>query len=169
MHVQKTWDALLSTPLALDDIVLAEMLWAATKALFSGIAILGVVFMLRIGLHLHTLLVLPILFVVGMTFASLGLVMNSIAKGYDFFTYYFTLVLTPMIFLSGVYYPIAQLPDWLQTISHMLPLTAAVNLVRPLLLGEWPATPMLDVGIIFSYCFAAFCVATMLTRRRFLS
>src|SRR6478672_12385004 len=40
MHVQKTWDALLNAPLALDDVVLAEMLWAATKALFSGVAVL---------------------------------------------------------------------------------------------------------------------------------
>src|SRR6195952_793011 len=133
MHVQKTWDALLNAPLALDDVVLAEMLWAATKSLFSGIAILGVMFVLGIGLHLHVLLVLPLLFLVGMTFASLGLVFNAIAQGYDFFTYYFTLVLTPMIFLSGVYYPVTQLPAWLQIVSKALPLGAAVELVRPLM------------------------------------
>ena len=63
-------------------------------------------------------------------------------KGYDFFTYYFTLVLTPMIFLSGVYFPMEQLPGWLQTIGSVLPLNAAVDLVRPLVLGETPT----DVG-----------------------
>src|SRR3954471_9794833 len=84
MHVQKTWDALLSAPLALDDVILAEMLWAATKSLFSGIAILLVMFALGIGLHLHTVIVLPLLFLIGMTFASLGLVVNALAKGYDF-------------------------------------------------------------------------------------
>src|SRR4051812_2400846 len=105
MHVQKTWDALMNAPLALDDVVLAEMLWAATKALFSGVAILGVMLALGIGWHVQTLLVLPLLFAIGMTFGSLGLIVNALAKGYDFFTYYFTLVLTPMIFLSGVYYP----------------------------------------------------------------
>src|SRR5690606_7651004 len=135
MHVQKTWDALLNAPLALDDVVLAEMLWAATKALFSGLAILLVIFGLGIGLHPHILLVPPLLFLVGMTFASLGLIFNALARGYDFFTYYFTLVLTPMIFLSGVYYPVTQLPEWLQAISRFLPLSAAVNLVRPLVLG----------------------------------
>jgi lipooligosaccharide transport system permease protein len=70
MHVQRTWDALLNAPLTLDDVILAEMLWAATKALFSGIAILLVIFMLGIWLHLQVLLVLPLLFLVGMTFAS---------------------------------------------------------------------------------------------------
>lgn len=168
MHVQRTWDALLNAPLALDDVILAEMLWAATKALFSGIAIVAVMFALGIGLHPHTMAVLPLLFVIGMTFASLGLVVNALAKGYDFFTYYFTLVLTPMIFLSGVYYPTAQLPDWLQMISRLLPLNAAVHLVRPLILGTWPATPALDLAILMAYCFGGFYLATVLTRRRLL-
>lgn len=168
MHVQKTWDALLNAPLILDDVVLAEVLWAATKALISGVAILGVIFMLGIGLNPHTMLVLPVLFLIGMTFASLGLVMNSLARGYDFFTYYFTLVLTPMVFLSGVYYPVAQLPEWLQAISSILPLSAAVSIVRPLILGNWPAAPMIDLAILLAYCAAGFYGATVLTRRRLL-
>jgi lipooligosaccharide transport system permease protein len=168
MHVQKTWDALLNAPLSLDDVVMAEMLWAATKALFSGVAILGVMFMLGIGLHPHTLLVLPLLFLIGMMFASLGLVINAIAQGYDFFTYYFTLVLTPMIFLSGVYYPTSQLPSWLQLISHFLPLSAAVHLVRPLLLGQWPSMPFADIAIMLVYSATGFYIATILTRRRLL-
>jgi len=168
MHVQRTWDALLNAPLTLDDVIVAEMLWAATKSLISGIAILAVMFALGIGLHPHTLAVLPLLFVIGMTFASLGLVVNALAKGYDFFTYYFTLVLTPMIFLSGVYYPTAQLPAWLQGISRLLPLSAAVHLVRPLILGAWPVTPIRDFAILIVYCVGGFYLATIMTRRRLL-
>lgn len=166
MHVQGTWDALLNAPLSLDDVVLAEMLWAATKALFSGIAILVVVFFLGIGLHPQVVLVVPLLFLIGMTFASLGLVVNALARGYDFFTYYFTLISTPMVFLSGVYYPVDQLPGWLQSIAQILPLHAAVNLVRPLILGGWPQTPLTDLAILLGYCAAAFYCATVLTRRR---
>jgi lipooligosaccharide transport system permease protein len=169
MHVQKTWEALMNAPLSLDDVVLAEMLWAATKALISGLAILCVIFVLGIGLHWQTLLVLPLLFLIGATFSSIGLVVNALAKGYDFFTYYFTLVLTPMIFLSGIYYPVTQLPSWLQHVSGVLPLSAAVNLVRPLLLGSWPPTPLLDAGILLLYCLAGFYAATVLTRRRLLN
>lgn len=168
MHVQKTWDALLNAPLELDDILVAEMLWAATKALLSGVAILVVIFFLGLGWHPQSFLVLPLLFLTGMTFASIGLVVNALARGYDFFTYYFTLLLTPMIFLSGVYYPTSQLPGWLQAASHYLPLSAAVRLVRPLILGGWPATALLDLGLLFAYCGAAFYCATVLTRRRLL-
>lgn len=166
MHVQRTWEALLNAPLALDDVVLAEMLWSATKAIFSGIAILIVLLLLGIGWHPQTVLVLPLLFLTGMVFASLGLVVNALAKGYDFFTYYFTLVTTPMVFLSGVYYPVDQLPGWLQAIAQVLPLHAAVQLIRPLILGGWPASPLMDTGILAAYGLFAFYAATVLTRRR---
>lgn len=168
MHVQKTWEALMNAPLALDDVVLAEMLWAASKSLFSGTAILFVIFTLGIGLHPHVLLVPPLLFLIGMTFASIGLIINALARGYDFFTYYFTLVLTPMVFLSGVYYPVTQLPEWLQIFAKILPLGAAVNLIRPLILGGWPGTPWTDIAILAAYCVGGFYVATVLTRRRLL-
>jgi lipooligosaccharide transport system permease protein len=168
MHVQKTWEALLNTPLDLDDIVLAEMLWAASKAMISGLAILLVLFGLGIGLHPTTLLVPPLLFLIGITFASIALIVNAIARAYDFFTYYFTLVLTPMIFMSGVYYPITQLPGWLQAIAGALPLGAAVRLVRPLLLGRLPDDPLRDVLILLVYAAVAFYIATVLTRKRLL-
>ncbi len=168
MHVQKTWESLLNTPLELDDIVLAEMLWAASKAMISGLAILAVLFLLGIGLHPTTVLVPPMLFLVGMSFASIALIMNAIARGYDFFTYYFTLVLTPMIFLSGVYYPARQLPDWLQAVAEFLPLGAAVQLVRPLLLGQLPAHAAQHLLVLIAYGAAGFYLATVLTRRRLL-
>jgi lipooligosaccharide transport system permease protein len=103
-----------------------------------------------------------------MTFASLALVMNAIARGYDFFTYYFTLLLTPMIFLSGVYYPARQLPIWLQAATDFLPLSAAVQLVRPLLLGRLPDQAVAHLLVLMAYCAAGFYLATVLTRRRLL-
>jgi lipooligosaccharide transport system permease protein len=168
MHVQKTWESLLNTPLGLDDIVLAEMLWAASKAMISGLAILLVLFALGIGLHATTLLVPPLLLIIGVCFASIALIVNAIAKAYDFFTYYFTLVLTPMIFLSGVYYPVSQLPGWLQSVASTLPLGASVRLVRPLLLGSTPEDPLRDLAILLAYIVVGFYLATVLTRRRLL-
>ncbi len=168
MHVQKTWEAILNTPVSLDDIVLGEMLWAATKSLISSIAILGVLFALGIGLHPTILLVPPLLFLIGVTFASLALIMNALASGYDFFTYYMTLLLTPMVFVSGVYYPTTQLPDWLQVLASYLPLSAAVHLVRPLILGHWPDAPLTQIAILLVYCAIGYYVATVLTRRRLL-
>ena len=167
MAVQKTWDSILNAPVALDDIVFAEMLWAAIKALFSCAAILVVVFVLGISRAPSMLLALPVLGLAGVTFASLALVFNALAKGYDFFTYYFTLVITPMTFLSGVYFPIAQMPEWLQAIAQVLPLKAAVDLVRPLVLGRIPADPLLPVVVLTAYACCGYYLALVLTRRRF--
>ena len=167
MHVQKTWDGILNAPVALDDIVFAEMLWAAIKALISVGAILVVIFLLGISRAPSLLLALPVLGFVGITFASIALVFNALAKGYDFFTYYFTLVITPMTFLSGVYFPVEQLPAWLQAVSRVLPLTAAVEIVRPLVLGEWPPAVLRPLAILAAYATAGYCVALVLTRRRF--
>jgi lipooligosaccharide transport system permease protein len=167
MAVQKTWDSILNAPIALDDIVFAEMLWAAIKALFSCAAILVVIFLLDISRAPSMLLALPVLGLAGITFASLALVFNALAKGYDFFTYYFTLVITPMTFLSGVYFPIAQMPPWLQAIAQVLPLKAAVDLVRPLVLGNIPADPLGPLLILAGYACSGYYLALVLTRRRF--
>ena len=167
MQVQKTWESILNAPVELDDIVFAEMLWAALKALFSVSAILVVIFLLGISRAPSMLLALPVLGLVGVTFASLALVFNALAKGYDFFTYYFTLAITPMTFLSGVYFPMEQMPGWLQAIGNVLPLKAAVDLVRPLVLGETPTDVVQPLLVLTGYAAAGYYLALVLTRRRF--
>lgn len=167
MHVQRTWDSLLNAPLELDDIVIAEWLWAATKSVLSGVAIVTVVWLLNISREPTLVLALPVVALTGLVFGAIGLCVNALARGYDFFTYYFTLVLTPMIFLSGVYYPVAQLPDWLAAIAAALPLAAAVELARPLVLGRLPDAPIVPLLVLLAYAGGALYLAMILTRRRF--
>lgn len=167
MHVQKTWDGILNAPVQLDDVVLAEMLWAGFKALFSATAILCVMLVLGISHSPKLVLVLPILLLTGVTFASLALVFNAKAKGYDFFTYYFAVFLSPMMFLSGVFFPRERLPAFAQAITDWLPLTAAVELVRPLFLDQWPAHPLRHLAVLVVYAVVGFWVALAFTRQRF--
>ena len=168
MHVQKSWEAMLNAPLSLDDVMQAELIWAATKSVFTGIAILFVIFALGLSREWSMLFVLPLLLLIGATAAALGLVVNALAKNYDFFTYYFTIVVTPMWFLSGVFFPFSQLPPWLQTLAQWLPLSAAVDLVRPLILGRVPEKPLFDLAILCGYLVAGFWLAVVLTRKRLL-
>ena len=167
MHVQKTWDGIMNAPVALDDVVFAEMLWAAFKSLFTVTAILGVMLALQISHSPKLLLAWPILFGVGITFACIALIFNALAKGYDFFSYYFTLFLTPMMFLSGVFFPREQLPPIVMAISEWLPLAQAVELVRPLFLDQWPAHPWRNLAVLAAYAVLSFWVAMALTRKRF--
>ncbi len=167
MHVQKTWDGIMNAPISLDDVVLAEMLWAAFKALFTVTAILGVMLALDISHSPKLLVAWPVLLFVGIMFSSIALIFNALAKGYDFFTYYFTLVLTPMMFLSGVFFPREQLPPVVRAISDWLPLTNAVELVRPLFMDQWPDNVMRHGLVLVVTTVAAFWVALALTRKRF--
>ena len=167
MHVQKTWDGILNAPMRLSDVLLAEMLWAAFKALFTITAILGVMMGLGITHSWKLLAAWPILLCVGITFSCIALIFNALAKGYDFFTYYFTLFLTPMMFLSGVFFPRDQLPDLVREVSAWLPLTQAIALVRPLFLDQWPAQPLLHLGVLALYAVVAWRIALHLTQKRF--
>ena len=167
MHVQRTWDGIMNAPVRLDDIVLAEMLWAAFKALFTATAILGVMLALGISHSPKLLLAWPVLLGVGITFSCIALIFNALAKGYDFFTYYFTLFLTPMMFLSGIFFPREQLPPLVHAITDWLPLTNAVELVRPLFMDQWPNDAWRAVLVLVAYAVAAFWIALALTRRRF--
>src|SRR5688572_25837439 len=49
MHVQRTWDAIMNAPVTLDDVLLGEAVWAASKALLSGTAVLLVAWMLGLA------------------------------------------------------------------------------------------------------------------------
>ena len=167
MQVQRTWDGIMNAPVRLDDVVFAEMLWAAFKALFTSTVILAVMLGLGISASPLLLLALPLLGLVGITFSCIALIFNALAKGYDFFTYYFTLFLTPTMFLSGVFFPRDQLPGVMRIISDWLPLTAAVELIRPLFLGQWPAQGLQHLAVLVAYAVVGFWVALALTRKRF--
>ncbi|MCE3271034.1 MAG: type transporter, NodJ family [Ramlibacter sp.] len=167
MHVQKTWDGIMNAPVSLDDIVLAEMLWAAYKAIFTVTAILLVMLALGIVHSPKVLVAWPVLLAAGVTFSCIALIFNALAKGYDFFTYYFTLFLTPMMFLSGVFFPRDQLPHAVRVVSDWLPLTSAVELVRPLFLDQWPADAARHLLVLAGYAVLSFWLALAFTRRRF--
>jgi lipooligosaccharide transport system permease protein len=167
MHVQKTWDGIMNAPVSLDNVVMAEMLWAGFKALFTVTAILLVMMALDISHSPKVLAAWPVLLGVGITFSCIALIFNALARSYDFFTYYFTLFLTPMMFLSGIFFPRDQLPPVVRVISDWLPLTNAVELVRPMFMDQWPAQPLRSTLVLIAYTVGAFWIALALTRKRF--
>jgi lipooligosaccharide transport system permease protein len=167
MHVQKTWDGIMNAPVSLDDVVMAEMLWAGFKALFSVTAILLVMLSLGISASPKLLVAWPVLLAVGITFSCIALIFNALAKGYDFFTYYFSLFLTPMMFLSGVFFPREQLPGPIRAVSDWLPLASAVELVRPMFMDRWPEQPVRHLLVLAAYAVVAYWIALALTRKRF--
>src|SRR5881396_3884324 len=148
MHGQKTWDAILYAPLTIDDIV-------AVAAVF-GLAASPIV-----------VLTLPVAFLVGLAFAACGLIMTVLAKNWDFFSFYMTLVMTPMTMISGVFFPAEQLPRPVLAVAQVLPLYHGVELVRPLVAGTWPTHVPLHIAVLLVYAAAGYAIALKFARRRF--
>lgn len=166
MHEQRTWEAIMNTPVTLDDIVMAEMLWAASKSLLSGVTVVAVIGLLGLSSSWMTLWLLLLALLVGLCFAGLGLIMTSLAPSYDFFMYYFTLVITPMMLLCGVFFPVSQLPEFWQMVAEVLPLTHAVDIARPLMQGLLPENLWLHLAVLVGYAMTGFYVSLVLFRRR---
>jgi lipooligosaccharide transport system permease protein len=168
MVPQKTYEAILATPIEVDDIMSGEMLWCATKALISGTAILIVSAALGAVHSWQSLLVLPVVFLIGLCFAGPALIMSALAESYDFFSYYFVLFITPMFILCGVFYPVDTLPHAIHNLVQFLPLTHGVYLTRSLVAGKELAQPWLHVSILLAYAAASYWIAVILVRRKLL-
>ncbi len=168
MIPQRTYEAIMVTPLELDDILAGEALWCATKGMFSTTAILLVAWLLGAVAGPWAVLAIPVGFLIGLSFAGMGIAMSALSPNYDFFSYYFTLVITPMFILSGVFYPVETLPEAVQWLVQLLPLYHAVALVRPLVAGFTVEAPLLHIGVLLIYAILGYYLAVVLTRRRLL-
>src|SRR5436190_7608626 len=148
MTQQKTYDGILATPIGIREIVAGDVLWAASKSVLSGVAVLAVA--TGAGLvHSAWALVLPaVALLIGVVFAAMGLLVSSRAQAYDFFTYYFTLVITVMYFFSGIFFPLASLPAWAQAVAWCLPLTHAVALSRACAAGAVGVGALGHLGVL---------------------
>ena len=166
MHEQRTWEAIMQTPLTLGDIVLGEIAWAASKALLSGAAVMLVAGLMGYAHWPTMLLALPVIVLAGLAFASAAMLATALAPGYDFFLFYQTLLLTPMLLLSGVFFPLEQLPPVLRVATHCLPLAHAVELIRPAMLGRAVDGVGTHLAVLAAYAVGAFTLASHVLRRR---
>lgn len=168
LKIQRTWEGILHAPMTTTDVVVGEWVWAALKSMLSGAAMLLAMYLLGIVHGLRPLAVLPVVLLIGLSFSGLGLIMTALAKSYDFFIFYFTLLITPMMFLSGVFYPRNALPALVQHIAAALPLAHGADLARGLTLGLPIAHPLVDLLVLTGYALGSVLLATRLIGRRLL-
>lgn len=136
LSIQKTYEAILMTPLDMADLVLGEVMWGATKGLLSGLIMLLALPIFGVIPSPWVAALPPVLFLIGMFFAALGLIMTALATNYDFFNYFISLVITPLFLFSGIFYPLSSLPEPYGELLAMLPLAPVVRVSRMLCLGH---------------------------------
>jgi len=136
MHYGKIYHAMVAAPLFIEEVILGEVLYAALKAVIFGSIILLLITAFGYVLSPWALLVPPVLLLAGCVFALLGLIWTGLVPNIDTFSFFFTLMITPMFLFSGVFFPITNLPEYIQTVAWLLPLFHIVVLLRSLIFGQ---------------------------------
>ena len=137
MYYQKTFDAMLATPLNLPEILLGEILWGATKALIGTALMLAVISCFGLIRYPEGLLILPLALLGGLAFGSAGMLFTALVPNIETFNLPVFLFITPMFLFSGTFFPVQNLPAWAQCFAQVLPLTHLVALTRAFTLGHW--------------------------------
>lgn len=156
MEFEKVYDGMIASSITSKNILLGELLFAGTKGLFFSAAVIFVVsffglieFPLGLAAPVGGLLT-------GLMFAGFSFLITSFVKTINHFNFYFTVLLTPMFFFSGIFFPLSQLPNALQIVAEFLPLTHTVRIVRSFCLNQAPPELLYDFAyaIVFSIVFA---------------
>ena len=166
METHHIYDAILFTPLGPADIVLGEVLWAATRSAITGFAVLFVATIFGMVGSPLAILAIPAAYPIGVTIASIAMIVTATATTIGAMNNFFTLFITPMLFLSGAFFPVERLPNAVEMASWMLPLTPSVALVRGLVTGEPSWMMVLWVLELLSMSTGSLWLASILMRRR---
>ena len=152
---QRTWQAMLTTPLTFADVFAGELLWAATKGVIGGLLTGLVALTWGICTSKTLLFGLPVMIFGSLLFAAVGMCTAGLAKTINHINIPVFVFVVPMFVLCGTYFPRENLPFWLNLLAGLLPLSAIVDLLRwdmglpypmlyyLLLLGCWLVTAVL--------------------------
>lgn len=135
MYYQKTFDAIIATPVSIEEVIAGEILWGATKSLVNSAIVLTIILLFGLVTIMPPffLLIVPLSFLVGLLFSSLAMCFTAVTPNIDSFNYPAFLFITPMFILSGTFFPITELPYGVQIIANIFfPLTHSVTLTRAL-------------------------------------
>jgi lipooligosaccharide transport system permease protein len=148
---QRTYDAMLATPLDVEELITAEILWISLRAGVYGLAPLIVGFAFGLSPEWGMLLVPAIGFLTGFGFAAFGVLVAAIAKTIDNFNYITSAVLTPLFLVAGTFFPISNLPPGWQLVAKFNPLYHCVQLVRDASLGALQPADLFHAGVLLAF------------------
>jgi lipooligosaccharide transport system permease protein len=167
MYYQKTFDAIIATPISIEEVIAGELLWGATRSLISSIIVLGVVGAFGLISSPLFILILLVAFLGGLMFSTIAMVFTSLAPSIDFFNYPAFLFITPMFLLSGTFFPLTSLPPFMQVFAKaFLPLTHVVNLTRSLIIGNLETSLLISLVWIAAVTPVFFVLSINLMKRR---
>jgi lipooligosaccharide transport system permease protein len=164
---EKAYDAMLTTPIEPDDVLVGEVLWAVTRSCIYGGCFFIVLMFFGLTPLPSSLWVLLLIPVTGLLFAAIGIVFSLRIPNIDSFSFYFTLFLTPLFLFSDVFFPLNErlAGPWLW-VAEALPLLHPVRLARAIFSGGFSPVLLWDFAYISVACLILFVVARRSVRQR---
>jgi lipooligosaccharide transport system permease protein len=166
MEESRLYDSVLATPVEVEDLVLGEVLWAGTRAVIYGSTFLVVITLFGLVQSWWAIAMPPFLLLGGLCFATIGLAYTSLIPKMDYFTFYFTLFVTPMFLFGGIFFPYDRLPDWAQIVAWFTPLYHLVAIARDLATSPDAPTVAANAAWLGVVTLVAFAVPVQGMRRR---
>lgn len=166
MYYQKTFDAMMTTPLSLGEVITAEIVWGATKSTIGTVLMLAVISGFGLITYPCGLLIIPLSFLGGIAFGSVGMIFTGLVASIDMFNLPVFLFITPMFLFSGTFFPIATLPHWAQQVALFLPLTHLVEFTRQISLGVVSVKLLWETGYLVLFSMISFPLAILAMHRR---
>jgi lipooligosaccharide transport system permease protein len=133
LEFEKIYDGMLASSLTYVDIIIGEIIFAATKSAFFSTCVLVVVTIMSGGTFpvFPSALLTPLAgFFTGLMFAPLSLLITSFVKNINHFNFFFTGLLTPMFMFSGIVFPLSSLPGPARFAAEFLPLVHITRIMR---------------------------------------
>ena len=170
MNMQGIYDAVVATPLNVEDVIAGEIFWGATRATFQAVHIFiaALLFTPAYGLidSPLALLVIPLAFLTGVLFGAMAMCFTSIAPSMSAYNFLWAFVINPMFWFGGAFYPLERLPDGLQVLAQFIPLTHVVEINRGLIEGQLEWTHLGNLAVVLATAAAFFALALWSMRRR---
>jgi lipooligosaccharide transport system permease protein len=166
MYYQKTFDAMMATPLTVNEIIAGEIVWGATKSMIATIIMMAVISAFGLIQYPSGLLLIPLAFLGGMAFGAVGMYFTGMVSHIDLFNLPFFLFITPMFLFSGTFFPIENLPQWAQIVAMTLPLTHLVGLARSLCYSRFEGTMLWQLSYLVVFLAVFFPLALYKMRKR---
>lgn len=166
MSMHRVFDSILATPVEVEDLVLGEAVWGATRSIMTSVAILAVASALGLVASPWAVLAIPAGFLTGLVFAMMAICITSVVPTMSILNNVFTVLATPMFFVAGVFFPVETVPDIVRPIVWVLPLTPAVHLIRGLTLGDVGLAHLGSAAALVGMAAGFGLLAAVLMRRR---
>jgi lipooligosaccharide transport system permease protein len=167
---EKAYDAMLTTPVEPDDVLVGEVLWAITRACIYGGCFFIVLALFGLAPLPSALLVIPLIPLAGLLFAAIGIAFSLRIPNIDLFSFYFTLFLTPLFLFSDVFFPLEERLSgvWLW-VAEVLPLLHPGRVARMSFRGDLSWVALWDLLYMLAISAALLKWARHSVRRRLTS